>query len=105
MPYKAFISYSHAADGKLAPALQSALQGFAKPWYQRRAIRIFRDATNLAANPGLWSEIVTALGQSEYFLLLASPEAAERHGGDRIRQRPVLFRESARHRGRGSFRA
>ena len=35
----AFISYSHAADGKLAPALQSALQRFAKSWYRRRALR------------------------------------------------------------------
>src|SRR5437867_4307106 len=31
MPYKAFISYSHAADSKLASALQSALYQFAKP--------------------------------------------------------------------------
>lgn len=30
--YQAFISYSHAVDGELAPALQRALQGFAKPW-------------------------------------------------------------------------
>ena len=33
MIYKVFISYSHAADGKLARALQSALHHFAKPWY------------------------------------------------------------------------
>ena len=31
MIYKAFISYSHAVDGRLAPALQSALHHFAKP--------------------------------------------------------------------------
>jgi len=31
--YKGFISYSHAADDRLAPALQSGLQRFAKPWY------------------------------------------------------------------------
>jgi hypothetical protein len=36
-----FPSYSHAADGKLAPAIQSALQSFAKPWYERRAICVF----------------------------------------------------------------
>ena len=29
--YNAFISYSHAADGKLAPKLQVALEKFAKP--------------------------------------------------------------------------
>ena len=74
--YKAFISYSHAADGELAPALQSALQQFAKPWYRLRAMRIFRDKTSLSANPALWNSIETALAQSEFFLLLASPPSA-----------------------------
>ncbi|MDQ3698882.1 MAG: hypothetical protein M3373_12810 [Gemmatimonadota bacterium] len=41
--YDAFISYSHALDGTLAPALQSALHRFAKPWYRLRARRVFRD--------------------------------------------------------------
>ena len=53
--YKAFISYSHAADGKLAPALQHGLQNFACPWNQLRAIRVFRDKTGLTTTPGLWS--------------------------------------------------
>src|SRR5215217_6968462 len=75
--YDAFISYSHAADGKLAPALQSALQGFAKPWYQRRALHLFRDQTSLALTPELWPEIERALSASRYFLLLASPDAAD----------------------------
>jgi WD40 repeat protein len=76
MNYKAFISYSHAADGRLAPAVQSALHRFAKPWYRLRAIRVFRDKTTLAATPALWPSIEKALGESEFFLLLASPEAA-----------------------------
>jgi WD domain, G-beta repeat/TIR domain len=75
--YDAFISYSHAADGKLAPALQTALQRFAKPWYRRRALHLFRDQTSLSATPGLWPAIETALQSSRYFLLLASPEAAD----------------------------
>lgn len=74
--YKAFISYSHAVDGRFAPALQDALQRFAKPWYRRRALRVFRDETSLTANPALWSSIQTALDSSEFFILLASPEAA-----------------------------
>jgi hypothetical protein len=45
--YDAFISYSHAVDGKLAPSLQTALQRFAKPWYRLRAMRVFRDQTIL----------------------------------------------------------
>ena len=77
MSYQAFISYSHAADGKLSPAIQSGLHHFAKGWYQLRAIRVFRDKTNLSVNPGLWGAIEQALNSSEYFLLLASPRAAQ----------------------------
>jgi WD40 repeat protein len=75
-PYKAFISYSHAADDLLAPTLQSALQSFAKPWYRLRAVRVFRDRTNLSVQPDLWGSIEEAVRRSEFFLLLASPEAA-----------------------------
>ena len=45
--YDAFISYSHAADGKLAPNLRNGLLRFATPWrvFRRRnpvrALRIF----------------------------------------------------------------
>ena len=75
--YNAFVSYSHAADGLLAPRLQAALQGFARPWHRRRALEVFRDETGLSANPGLWSSIAAALDDSEWFVLLASPEAAQ----------------------------
>src|ERR1051326_6779259 len=75
--YKAFISYSHAADGKLAPALQTGLERFAKPWYRLRALRIFRDKTGLAVTPELWGAIQKAMAASEYFILLASPSAAQ----------------------------
>jgi WD40 repeat protein len=74
--YHAFISYSHAADGRLAPALQRGLHKFAKPWYRAQALRVFRDETSLAATPGLWPSIATALDESANFILLASPEAA-----------------------------
>jgi WD40 repeat protein len=76
VPYNAFISYSHNTDNILAAALQSALHRFAKPWYKLRALHIFRDQTNLAVNPALWSSIRDALDQSLFFILLASPEAA-----------------------------
>ena len=75
--YDAFISYSHAADGKLAPALQRGLQQLGRPWRQRRAMEVFRDETGLAVNPDLWGSIVEALDASAYFLLLASPQAAQ----------------------------
>lgn len=76
MRYDGFISYSHAADGQLAPELQRALQRMAKPWYRRRALEVFRDETGLAVDPHLWNAIVRALDDSEWFLLLTSPQAA-----------------------------
>src|SRR5215470_18734889 len=76
MVYNAFISYNHAADGRLAASLQSALHSFARPWYKLRALHIFRDETNLSVNPALWSSIREALDQSLFFVLIASPEAA-----------------------------
>jgi WD40 repeat protein len=80
--YDAFVSYSHAADGRLAPALQAGLQSLAKPWYRRRALRVFRDKTSLSASPELWSAIEAALDQARYFVLLASPKAAASHWVD-----------------------
>ena len=74
--YDGFISYSHAADDLLAPRLQAGLQRFAKPWWKRRALRIFRDESSLSANPHLWSSITDAVDQSAWFVLLLSPEAA-----------------------------
>jgi len=75
--YRAFISYSHAVDGDLAPAVQLALHRFARPWYRLRALRVFRDEASLSATPALWGSIVQALDSSEFFLLFASPEAAQ----------------------------
>ena len=76
VPFDAFISYSHAADGGLAPAVQRALQTLARPWNRRRALEVFRDQTGLAVSPGLWSSICAGLDESRHFVLLASPEAA-----------------------------
>jgi hypothetical protein len=77
MKYNAFLSYSHAADNALAPALQSALHRFARPWNRMRALRVFRDKTSLAASPELWPAIVAALSDADWFLLMASPAAAQ----------------------------
>jgi WD40 repeat protein len=75
--YDAFISYSHATDNRLAPAVQSALHWFAKPWYRLRMLHVFRDQTSLAMTPELWGAIAAALSESRYFLLCASPESAQ----------------------------
>jgi WD40 repeat protein len=74
--YNAFLSYSHAGDADLAASIQSSLQRFARPWYKTYALRVFRDKTGLSANPALWNSIARALDESEYLLLLASPQAA-----------------------------
>lgn len=74
--YKAFLSYSQAADGRLCEILQSRLQRFATPWYRRRSIRVFRDTTGLGPTPDMWESIQTALLSSEYLILLASERSA-----------------------------
>lgn len=73
--YNAFISYSHAADDKFAPALQDALHKFAKPWYKKRNLEVFRDESSLSASPHLWSNITQALDEAEYLIILASPSS------------------------------
>jgi hypothetical protein len=74
--FDAFISYGHAADGRLAPALQTGLERLASPWYRRRVLRVFRDDVGLSVNPDLWGSIRDALDRSEWFVLLLSPQAA-----------------------------
>jgi hypothetical protein len=74
--YDAFISYSHAKDKPIAAALQSVVQSLGKPWYRRRALRIFRDDTSLSATPHLWPTIEKALAESRFLILLASTESA-----------------------------
>jgi tetratricopeptide (TPR) repeat protein len=74
--YDAFVSYSHAKDKPIAAALQSVIQRLGKPWYRRRALRVFRDDSSLSATPSLWPSIERALLQSRFLILLASPEAA-----------------------------
>src|SRR3979409_1121342 len=74
--YDAFVSYSHAKDKPIAAALQRAVQKLGKPWYRRRALRVFRDDASLSATPHLWPSIEYSLAQSRYLILLASPEAA-----------------------------
>jgi tetratricopeptide (TPR) repeat protein len=76
LSYDAFISYSHAKDKPVAAMLQKVVQKLGKPWYQRRALRVFRDDTSLSATPHLWPTIVDALNKSRFLVLLASPEAA-----------------------------
>jgi tetratricopeptide (TPR) repeat protein len=81
--YDAFISYSHASDRALAGSLQATLQRLGKPWYRRRALRLFRDDTSLSASPHLWPAIEEALQRSRFLILMASPDAANSAWVDR----------------------
>lgn len=77
MKYDAFISYNHAVDGRLGPAVRDGLHRFARPWYRLRALRVFCDLRSLSATEGLWPTIEAALDGSRCLVLLASPESAE----------------------------
>jgi WD40 repeat protein len=74
--YDVFISYSRQADADVAGQLQRQLQQFAKPVFRRRALHVFRDDSNLSANPGLWTSIQQALDRSDRLLVLGSVAAA-----------------------------
>jgi WD40 repeat protein len=89
--FNAFISYNRGVDRQLARSLRSALHAFARPWYRLRALRIFLDDSSLTANPALWPSIQRALGDSEYFILLCSPEAAR---SDWVKQELTHFLRS-----------
>jgi hypothetical protein len=69
--YDAFISYSHVKDKPIAAALQSVVQKLGKPWYRRRALRVFRDDTSLSVTPHLWPTIEQMLRQSHHPARLA----------------------------------
>lgn len=74
--FGAFISYSRGASGQLAVDLQNGIERFAKPWNKLRAVRVFRDDSSMSANPALWSTIQAGLTESDWLILLATPEAA-----------------------------
>ena len=75
--YDAFLSYRRTPDASIASALHVELQRFAKPFYRRRVLRLFRDTTTIPLTEEVWPPIEEALAASGHFLLLASPEAAE----------------------------
>ncbi|WP_405735578.1 TIR domain-containing protein [Streptomyces sp. NBC_00028] len=77
MQYSAFISYNHKVDSARARLLRQGLHQFARPWNRLRALRVFLDIAALSADHDLWRTIERALGDSEYLVLLASPESAE----------------------------
>ena len=73
--YDAFLSYSHH-DKDVAQSIHRGLHRVARPIGRLRALRVFRDQTDLAANPDLWDRVVSAMDSSRYLILVASPAAA-----------------------------
>ncbi|MGE0812931.1 MAG: toll/interleukin-1 receptor domain-containing protein [Vicinamibacterales bacterium] len=74
--HDAFISYSHAADRPVAAALERGMERLARPLFALRAMDVFRDATSLAASPGLWTGLQAHLEGSRWLVFVACPEAA-----------------------------
>lgn len=73
--YDAFLSYSHR-DRAAAIGLQKGLHSVGRGFAQRRALRVFRDATDLTASPDLWGWVTAAMDASRYMVVLLSPFAA-----------------------------
>lgn len=73
--FKAFISYKHVTSTRFAENLELAMKAYAKPIY-RRPMAMFRDDKYLRPGIDLPALIREALGQAEFLIYLASPEAA-----------------------------
>lgn len=82
--YDAFISYTHKdLDVFVAETIHKKLERYHIPKKlrnksgERRFSRIFRDKEELAVSPDLSENICRALENSEYLIVLCSPEAKE----------------------------
>jgi len=58
--FDAFLSYSHR-DRPVASGIQKGLHQIGRRVGQLRALRVFRDDTNLDASPDLWGRITGAM--------------------------------------------
>ena len=81
---KAFISYRHVPhDAEVARVVQKNLEQFRIPrgiraaGRKRHLGRIFRDKTDLGTNTDLTEELQRELDDSEYLIVICSPDAAQ----------------------------
>ncbi|MEV0708363.1 TIR domain-containing protein [Nocardia aurea] len=94
--YDAFISYTHF-DRPVAAGIQKGLHRIGRRMGRLRALRVFRDATDLTANPDLWGDVTSAMIHARYLIVVVSPAAVasgwvnkevshwlQRHGPDRL---------------------
>ena len=75
--HEAFISYRHGVDAEVAAAVERGLERLARPWNRLRAMSVFRDDSNLAAESDLTRAITNALDETQFLILIASPESAQ----------------------------
>ena len=80
--YDAFISYSHAEDNaEIAEVLHKKLEHYRIPSQiqkitgKKKIERVFRDKEELPLSANLTENIYTALDNSEYLIVLCSPES------------------------------
>ena len=80
--YDAFISYDHD-DRAVAQGIQRGLHRIGKRIGQLRALRVFRDSTDLSASPNLWGKVTDALRRSRYMIVVLSRTRWRRSGSTR----------------------
>lgn len=74
MPYAAFVSYSHKASSAFSRELCKGIRTYSRPWFRPR--KVFRDEDELVPDNELPVLIQRRLWDSEFLVLLASPDAA-----------------------------
>ena len=82
LDFDAFLSYTHR-DRPVVSGIQKGLHHIGRRLGQLRALRVFRDDTDLTASPDLWGRITDALDRSRFFIATLSPEAARSHWVDK----------------------
>jgi WD40 repeat protein len=80
--YDGFISYAHREERDIAARLQESVERCAPPLFRTRALHLFRDERSFGANPDLWPSLDEEMADSRWFILIASPQAAESEGVD-----------------------
>jgi len=74
--YNAFLSYNRQ-DGAVADGIQKGLHRIGRRMGQLNALHVFRDKTDMAANPNLWGKVTDAMDRSRYLIVVLSPRAAK----------------------------
>jgi hypothetical protein len=69
------LSYKHT-DRPVATGIQKGLHQIGRRLGQLRALRVFRDDTDLTVSPDLWGKITEAMDRARYLVVVLSPASA-----------------------------